>query len=158
MLAYCLIIQLCLILDVVFVFANPADPTNKLNCFDWFRNFLLARKFWPTYERWAIASQHPRTLRYLRLDTAERILATSQSLCLFATELCLAALNIILITDYAHILIPNTYEILDKQSWSLGQVISVTIWIPVILEYFWLAARKCTASRLKEDSYADMDS
>ena len=140
MLVFCFVAQLCLILDQIMLFTvTPADgSSDKGNVFQWTRHRILQLGLWDAYER---AVVHKFTwLSVLRLHTAESVLSTTSSFILFATEIAFACLNVILITDYAHILLPNSSQALNLKDWSLGQVIAVTIWIPVLLEYVWLVA------------------
>ena len=142
MLVFCFVVQICLILDqlMLFTVTTANGSPDKVNAFQWTHHRALQLGFWPAYER-AVARKFT-WLSALRLNTAESVLATTQSFILFGTEVAFATLNIILITDYAHILLPNSSRALDLKDWSLGQVIAVTIWIPVLLEYIWLVAGK----------------
>jgi hypothetical protein len=50
-------------------------------------------------------------------------------------------LNIILIDDYARLLLPTATtgnQALNFSDWTLGQVIAVAVWAPVLLEYIWI--------------------
>ena len=141
---FCFVVQLCLILDQCRFFTELNEGTSeimKVNVFDKVTHIISRRVFWNTYEK--LASQRL-YMRRFKLDTRERTLNTIRELILLLTELACAALNIVLIHDYANILLPtgNGAITLDLTAWSLGQVISVTIWVPVLLEYFWLASSK----------------
>ncbi|KAK0948698.1 hypothetical protein LTR91_027035, partial [Friedmanniomyces endolithicus] len=76
----------------------------------------------------------------LHFDTGERMVRLLQSCIVFATECGFVGLNVVLITDYAHLLLVNDFQTLDLKNWTLGQVIAVTIWVPVFLEYLYVAA------------------
>ncbi|EMC97936.1 hypothetical protein BAUCODRAFT_146537 [Baudoinia panamericana UAMH 10762] len=138
-LAFCFVVQICLILDQLLVFKvpTPEEPGRKGNCFDWLRHQILRWRMWESYER--SAKKYPRWTAAFRLDTGNHLLGLMQGTVLLGTECAFVALNIILILDYAHILLPNSFQTLDLKAWTLGQVISVTIWIPVLLEYVWFA-------------------
>lgn len=168
MLVFCFVVQLCLILDQVALFpagaatetcgkdnrlqwvpsvdvvalfpAKEAGSCEKVNCFQWLRSRILQARFWASYEH--AVDGRLAWLSALHLDTRERqerVMACTHSTILVATELTFVALNAVLITDYAHLLLPNDFQSLSLKDWSLGQVISVTIWVPVLLEYLWHA-------------------
>ncbi|KAK4540991.1 hypothetical protein LTR36_008360 [Oleoguttula mirabilis] len=124
MLVFCFVVQLCLILDLVTLFQpdGASGTSDRVNCFQWLRSKTLRANFWGTYEH-AVAHRLP-WLAKIGLDTAERVLARMQSFILLATELVFVGLNAVLITDYAHILLPNDFQSLSLNNWALGQVIS----------------------------------
>ncbi|KAK3114974.1 hypothetical protein LTR53_006153 [Teratosphaeriaceae sp. CCFEE 6253] len=140
MLVFCWMVQLCLILDALNLFPvrDPDGQSVKGSCFTWLEQKILSRPFWQAYNEKHFHGARWRTL--LRLDSGERMVSMVQSLILAATECVFVALNVILITDYAHILLPNDFKTLNLKDWTLGQVISVTIWVPVFLEYVYIAA------------------
>ncbi|KAK3678201.1 hypothetical protein LTR78_002297 [Recurvomyces mirabilis] len=51
----------------------------------------------------------------------------------FLAEVGIVTINIVLLVQYAGYL-----KVIGDGSWSLGQVISVTIWVPVVVEYVYL--------------------
>lgn len=151
MLAFCFVVQLWLILDQIDLFRIPASSGSpvKGNCFQWWRAKILQYSFWKTYERAVTERFH--WLSSIKLDTGERVLKAINSVLLLATELAFVGLNAVLISDYAHILASNDYsQTLNLTDWSLGQVISVTIWVPVLLEYIWVAAGMLSARHFHE--------
>lgn len=56
---------------------------------------------------------------------------------ILATEITLGAFNILLLHEYARIIRPTDYRVSDFEIWSLGQVIAVTVWFPVLVEFIW---------------------
>ncbi|TKA69406.1 hypothetical protein B0A55_07838 [Friedmanniomyces simplex] len=140
MLVFCWVVQLCLILDAVDVFpvTNTDGFASKGNCFQWIEQKILGRPFWIRYDDRHFNQSRWRTM--LRFDTGERIVRLVQDFIILATECAFVSLNVVLITDYAHLLLVNDFQTLDLKNWTLGQVIAVTIWVPVFLEYLYVAS------------------
>jgi hypothetical protein len=53
------------------------------------------------------------------------------------TELALLMLSIVLLQDYGPLLVHTGYLALDDRAWALGQIIAVTIWLPVLVKFVW---------------------
>ncbi|KAK0279956.1 hypothetical protein LTR35_001005 [Friedmanniomyces endolithicus] len=140
MLVFCWVVQLCLILDVITLFrVKESDGSaSKGNCFQWVEQKILRMPFWTRYDDKHFNQSRWRTM--LHFDTGERMVRLLQSCIVFATECGFVGLNVVLITDYAHLLLVNDFQTLDLKNWTLGQVIAVTIWVPVFLEYLYVAA------------------
>lgn len=89
----------------------------------------------PTYIRLRATALHTNT--HLRKAGSRGILLgilnTLYKMIPFITEIGLVTINIVLLSQYASYL-----KLLGDNSWSLGQVISVTIWVPVVVEYGYL--------------------
>lgn len=141
MLVFCLVVLVCIIVDQFEVF--PTQDENgpvKVSCFRYLKTRVLRSRSISRYEQ-AVANK-PRLfwLARVRLDSGDRVWRAIQGTILLGAEIVFVGLTIVLITDYARILLPNNFQTLDLKAWSLGQVIAVSIWVPVLIEYFWLAA------------------
>ncbi|KAK5113368.1 hypothetical protein LTR62_003468 [Meristemomyces frigidus] len=141
MLTFCFVVMLVLVLNqiVIFTIHSPDGVSRKGTCFQWLRGAVLRLPFWRKYDD--KAEIRSRYIRLFHLDTSERIVQLLHGLLLFATECTFVSLNMVLIADYAHLLTKgNDFQTLDTKSWSLGQIIAVTIWVPILIEYLWRAA------------------
>ncbi|KAK4580047.1 hypothetical protein LTR86_000249 [Recurvomyces mirabilis] len=140
MLVFCFVVLVCLMLDQVAVFTirTQSGESYKGTCFQWLRHAIVRLPVCENYDRGA--EGRPKWMRVLGLDTSGRTLRVVHGFLLFATECAFVALNMVLISDYAHLLTKgNDFRSLDTSSWSLGQIIAVTIWVPVLIEYVWQA-------------------
>lgn len=140
MLAFCFAVMLCLILDLITVFhvENSRGEEFRGNCFDWLRQRVLRMNFWQNYD--ARMTDSSPWIKFMHVDSGERLIQLAQDFILLASECILVGLNIVLITDFTRLLLPgNDFQALDLKAWSLGQVIAVTIWTPVFVEYIWTA-------------------
>ncbi|KAK5693868.1 hypothetical protein LTR17_024954 [Elasticomyces elasticus] len=137
---HCWIVQICLIVDAIelFTIAHNEGHTSKGSLYQWLEWKILGRPFWTTYDEKHFNKS--RWLTLMRLDSGARIAQLAQSFILFATEIVFVGLNIVLIKDYSTLLLANDFQTLNLKDWTLGQVISVTIWVPVFLEYIYTAA------------------
>jgi len=139
MLVFCWIVQICLIVDAIRLFRVTKNGMPiKSNLFAWLKQKMLDRPYWRTYDEKHLTTSRWRTR--FRLDSGDNMIQLAKSVVILGTEFAFVALNVILITDYAHILIPNDFKTLNLKDWSLGQVIAVTIWVPVFLEYVYKAS------------------
>ncbi|KAK4894493.1 hypothetical protein LTR27_007379 [Elasticomyces elasticus] len=136
----CWIVQLALIVDAMefFNITHRDGHTSKGSLYQWLEWKILARPFWTSYDEKHFNKS--RWLTLMRLDSGARIVQLAQSFILFATEIVFVGLNIVLIKDYSTLLLANDFQTLNLKDWTLGQVISVTIWVPVFLEYIYTAA------------------
>jgi len=143
MIAFALVVQLCMIIDHLTVF-KPAgasdDDRKRQNLFQVTRDWLLHRQEWEYYENLV---QHQRCLIWLakmKLDTRHSLLTRSKWFVLLGTEMALISLSILLLKAYGRLLVNHGvlgYLVLDHKAWSLGQIIAVTIWVPVLVKFVW---------------------
>lgn len=143
MIAFALVVQLCMIIDHLTVF-KPAgasdDDRKRQNLFQVTRDWLLHRQEWDYYENLV---QHQRCLIWLakmKLDTRHSLLTRSKWFVLLGTEIALISLSILLLKAYGRLLVNHGvlgYLVLDHKAWSLGQIIAVTIWVPVLVKFVW---------------------
>lgn len=73
----------------------------------------------------------------LYVDTAESLVHTIGKVIVLAAEITLGAFNVVLLHEYARIIRPKEYRVSDFQLWTIGQVIAVTVWFPVLVEFIW---------------------
>lgn len=143
MIAFALVVQLCMTIDHLTVF-KPAgasdDDRKRQNLFQITRDWLLHRQEWEYYENLV---QHQRCLIWLakmKLDTRHSLLTRSKWFVLLGTEMALISLSILLLKAYGRLLVNHGvlgYLVLDHKAWSLGQIIAVTIWVPVLVKFVW---------------------
>ncbi|KAK5681793.1 hypothetical protein LTS10_006326 [Elasticomyces elasticus] len=135
-----MLVLICLIVDAMefFTILHKDGHTSKGSLYQWLEWKVLGRPFWTTYDEKHFNKS--RWLTLMRLDSGARIVQLAQSFILFATEIVFVGLNIVLIKDYSTLLLANDFQTLNLKDWTLGQVISVTIWVPVFLEYIYTAA------------------
>ena len=156
MLVFCIVLQILLILHRTRIVPRKADSgeSQRMSCLEWIRIKIYERGFWARYE---VAMSNRSSSKWLRFVHNRHVtLHTLGKLLVLITEFFLVSFVCILIDDYTRLLRPSFYNVaLDLHSWTLGQVISVSIWVPVLLQYLWLAFGKCCSTILYEfaDTY-----
>ena len=105
--------------------------------------WLLDREFWKQYEKNVAENERWQWLSSIHLNSSERAVHYIARTMVFAFELALVILNVVLVADYGRVLQPGGLsETFEWSDWTFGQVISVAIWAPVIAEYAWKAFGK----------------
>lgn len=61
-------------------------------------------------------------------------------------ELCLLVGNIMLLYSFISLIQPGLDGIVASAQWSLGQIISLTIWVPIVMDFFHIWACKLERS------------
>lgn len=110
----------------------------RQNVFEALRDWMLRRqRFWVRYGRLVHDRRGLRWLASLNLDTGETLIHIVGKATALAAEIVLCGFNIALLHEYARIISPKEYRVSDFQFWTLGQVIAVTVWFPVLVEFLW---------------------
>lgn len=141
MIIFALVVLVCMILDQVRLFASKKNHSGKTHrrrtSVEISRDWLSSRPSLESYESFVAKRPWLAWTSNLNLDTGPGLLQGLENTLVFATELALLLLTIILLKDYGRILLPTNYVVIDLETWTLGQVIAVTIWLPVLVEFVW---------------------
>ncbi|KAK4499219.1 hypothetical protein PRZ48_009732 [Zasmidium cellare] len=133
------------------------STVHRQNIFEAVRDWALRRqRLWVRYERLVQDSRWLRWMSVIHLDTAETFVHMTVKVIVLAAEITLGAFNVVLLYEYARIIRPKEYRVSEFQVWTLGQVIAVTVWFPVLVEFIWDCydgIAKTLESRILPDTY-----
>lgn len=107
----------------------------------WKRNVLEVHKSWIAHQSrsrsWGLESQSPLIRRSSQIVYSNTFWLVLSRLIILIVEVGLLALTLRLLKDYSVIFDTTTFVVLDRKSWSLGQVIAVAAFVPPIIAFFW---------------------
>ncbi|KAH0558885.1 hypothetical protein GP486_004485 [Trichoglossum hirsutum] len=113
------------------------DKPPRVNSYEYLKVWI---KDWPIWRR----PEPPAFLKWIRLDTAERVIRSGTATLVLAIEIYYLTLFSALLTNLWQIFSNNSTST-TTSSWSFGQIIAVTIWVPSTVEYIYLMSRRSPA-------------
>ncbi|KAH0537951.1 hypothetical protein FGG08_005401 [Glutinoglossum americanum] len=110
---------------------NGNGKQTRVNGYEWLKMWIKDWPAWSRLESWAF-------LKWIWLDTAERAIRSGTAILVLAIEIYYLVLLSNLIINLQSIFFNNGTT---ANSWSFGQIIAVTIWLPSLVEYIYLMSR-----------------
>ncbi|KAF2165541.1 hypothetical protein M409DRAFT_55914 [Zasmidium cellare ATCC 36951] len=150
-LIFCWVLLLYLIIENFRVFKQRPGRENRT----WKRNILEVHKSWIAHtsraRSFGLESQSSIVRRTSQLAYSNQFWHALSKFILLAAEVALLALTLRMLKDYSNVFDNENFVVLDKKSWSLGQVIAVTAFVPPVVRFIWY----CIFGKKEEDGRED---
>ncbi|KAF7198623.1 hypothetical protein HII31_00362 [Pseudocercospora fuligena] len=134
---FALVTLICMISDQIRIFPNSTNASRRRTPFQVFRERLRRCRWLESYENFIKKRRHVSWLAKVHLNTGPNLIDSMRFFILVLVETAFIWLLILLLNDYRELFLPANYIVLNLEAWTLGQVLAVTIWLPLLFEWTW---------------------